>query len=598
MSFEYLIVGIAKDEQQDYREFYDKTKVETYMFALSLVKDRVLARDIAVEAYKRVYSLAYKFDTDLNAEYWILDIVKNLCINSLKHEELRKVADSNRIDNLTRLLSDLILQTAEDRAKFIVLRTVSGLNKSEIAKLLWYQGGSASAEYRRGIKELVALDPAERSNDSVKENLTEDMKSCTPDMWGLVIKDEATRVSFVSHEELEIDDDEIAFSEDKEELKKIKRAADRKRRKIKILTVVIAIILLCGVIAGVIAAVVAYNKEQNTVSKLPQSNTIDITMPQFRTKMAMAELDGVLYYSNYNDEGKLYKADFSSGNSVVSKISDDIPKEIVAYNSDSKYIIYRNYTDGKIYRYSPSDGQTVRLCEISGAALCLKDDKLYFSTSTGISSISVSGDMSSYKEVFIVSDLSNPFRYDIEVNASENVYFSSGAEAGLFILKEYKDESTGEVGIYNEGIYAGNIYDMHLYGDSIYFDISENNTSVLCKLDISNEYKVSRIENVFLSSAAICISDGYIYYAGYEEDPTVNENAQRGLFRMSVDLGAPEMLVAQTDATLFISDLYISDSKIYCYSCTAAAEGIKKLVAYDKEGLNKDNFTEKDSEIF
>lgn len=608
MSFEYLIVGIAKNEERDYREFYDKTKVEAYMFALSIVKDRVLARDITVEAYKRVKTLAYKFDTELNAEYWILDIVKNLSFNSLKHDELRKVADTNRVDNLSRILSDLILNTKEDRAKFIVLRTASGLGNSEISRLLWYKGGSASAEYRRGLKELVELAPEDRSKNTIKQELIEDMNSCTPDMWGLVIKEDDTRVSFVSHQELDIDDDEISFSEDEEDLLKIKRAADRKRRKIKIFTVIIGIVLLCALVAGIITAYVISNDDSKTVPGEQKNPVYDIILPQFRTKIAMAEIDGNLYFANYADGGKLYKADFSSGSAILSKISDDVPKNIVVCDSDEKYLVYRN-DDGNAYRYSPSKGETVLLYENVGA-MCGNGDTLYFNiSSVGICSLSVSKGASSFKEEWVNNNGQNlPSVIDLELDSSGKMYFSSAAdEDGIFVKTENIDETTGEIQISHDYLKlsgdVGNIsdmhiYDMHFYNDCIYFDISGNNTSALYKIDLKNDNEVSYIENVYLSSAAIYVSDGYIYYAGYADDPKVNKNVQRGLFRVSVDGGTPEILTVQPDDSLYISDMYISDSKIYCYSCTAEKDGAKKLVGYLKDGLNTENFEAKSIVIF
>lgn len=608
MSFEYLIVGISKGQQEDYREFYNKTKVEAYMFALSIVKDRVLARDITVEAYRRVHSLAYKFDTDLNAEYWLLDIVKNLSVNALKHSELKRAADSNRIDTLTRLLSDLIIDTAEDRSKFIVLRTVSGLKKAEISRLLWYKGGSASAEYKRGIRELLEADKVNRSKKTIIQELIDDMNSCTPDMWGLIIKEEETRVSFVSHAELDIEDEEIDFSEDKEELRQIKRANDRRKRAVKIWSVAIAVVLLCAVAIGIVAAVIAFDDEDSTPKDDSSEPVFDIVLPQSGTSIAMAELDGVLYFANYADGGKFYKADYSSGKAVISKISDDVPKDIVVSDDVGKYVVYRNYPAGDAYRYSPSDGSSVLLCKNVGA-MCINGDILYYSSSEGICSMSVTKGESTIKSVLTevndqnIADL--PIRYDIEVVDNGTIYFSAGGDTdnpGIFTIKEVSDDNTGDVETYHENINVkadiGNVYDMYMYDGCIFFDVSGNNSSALYMIDTNADNKITFYENVYLSSAAIAIRDGYIYYAGYLDNPKDNKDATRGLCRLKIDGGTPEMIIVQNDLSLYISDLYVSDSKIYCYSCTADKNGVRRLTAYQKDGLNKDNFAGKSIAIF
>ena len=76
MDLEYLIVGIARGEEEDYHNLYLQTYRTVFALSLSIVKDKGLARCIAVETYRRVAKQAYLFDTELNAEYWILDIAR------------------------------------------------------------------------------------------------------------------------------------------------------------------------------------------------------------------------------------------------------------------------------------------------------------------------------------------------------------------------------------------------------------------------------------------------------------------------------------------------------------------------------------------
>ena len=76
MDFAYLIVGISKNEEKDLKELYDKTHHTVYGLALSLVRDRVLARDITIETYRRVKQFANTYDTDINVEYWLLILQK------------------------------------------------------------------------------------------------------------------------------------------------------------------------------------------------------------------------------------------------------------------------------------------------------------------------------------------------------------------------------------------------------------------------------------------------------------------------------------------------------------------------------------------
>ncbi len=595
MDLEYLIVGIAKDQQDDFKEFYEKTKIEVYMYAMSIVRDRFLARDIAVEAYRRVNMLAYKFDTDLNAEYWLLDIVKNLSINALKDDELRKVAENIRVDNLSGLLRAAVVETAEDRGKIIVLRVASELSKSEVAKLLWYQQGSASAEYRRGLKELVKMFPDDTTSATVISDLKKDMKNCTPDMWGLVIGKDETKVSFVSHEELEISEEELEFSEENEEFQKIKRVSDSKKRKKKIYTVAAVIVLAICVISLAIFGVVSYindsgkkDKKDDVIGEFDKN-----TPPQFGTKLVMAEVNDVLYFQDYSQGKVLSKAEIKDGKAVVTKLSDAEPKEII---TDGSYIYYRDNNDGKIYKMSVSDDSVTKLMQQSGTCIEYYDGYIYFSSSkVGILRISVSGDESTIEDVFLKEPGNQPHVEDIEISDSGDVYFSSGSNKGLYKLKELEEYNSP---FFNDEIYSGEVYSFEVHDDKIFFDISADGMVSFHSLSLSEKNDDDIFSDVYLASAAICVKDGYIYYEGYSKIDDKGNKFDRGVYRVSVDGENSEMLIPAIDESMFVSDMYISESRVYCYYRTGADDGAKKLIAYSREGLSVDTCESKQTVIF
>ena len=586
MDLEYLVVGIAKEQQEDYREFYDRTKIEVYMFAMSIVKDRVLAREIAVEAYRRIYSLAYKFDTDLNAEYWLLDIVKNISLNALRDEKLEKISENRRIDNLSGLLCKAIIDSKEERGQILILRTVSGLSKAEIARLLWYQQGSASAEYNRAVKELVGLSYRESSKKDVLKAIDEDAKACVPDMWGLVVGNEDTKVSYISHEEISISDDELAFSEEQEELTRVKRASDVKRRKKKLYTIIVAVILSICIIAAVIVGVYAYQKSKSKTED--EDSEITTTLPQYDTKMSMYEKNGVLYFQDYSNGGVITKAEFSNGEVVLTKLSDAVPKEII---NGEECIVYRNNEDGKMYCLDTDDLTSSKLSEISGAAIAFHDGFLYFSSNTGISRIDLTSDEKAVEDIFTVNSSDSLYRYNIEISEDEDVYFSSGVGAGLYRLEEYEGE------MLNQEICSYNVYDFEIYGDYLFFDSSEYEATVLYRINLVNN-NIDVMNKVHLSSAAVCIDDGYIYYEGYSEVDDEGNGTNHGIYCVSVEGGTPELVIPASESSIALSDMYISDNRIYCYYCTGEQDGAKTFVAYDRNGIDAENCDSKKTVIF
>ena len=215
MNIEYLIVGVAKDSNEDFHELYQKMRISVYSLALSIVKNKNIARDIAAETFKRVKQSAYKFDTDLSGEYWILDIAYRLSHNALSSEALQSRLALQRIDNASLLLGELINNSKNDRAPIILLRTLSSLRKSDIAKMLNYYQVSCKAEYNRGITQLKVKNNY-LSKKEIISTLKSDAKDACPDYWSYVIAESSEQMAELSDEAINyVEKIEIAPVEEK-----------------------------------------------------------------------------------------------------------------------------------------------------------------------------------------------------------------------------------------------------------------------------------------------------------------------------------------------------------------------------------------------
>ena len=592
MDLEYLIVGIAKENPDDLAEFYKKTCNGAFALALAYTKDRFLAKEIVVEAYKRVKKYAYKFDTEMNAEYWVLDIIKNLSINALCDGELSAVASENHLENVSNLLRQAICETDEDRGKIIALRIATDLSKSEVARLLWYNGASCNGEFTRGIKQLVALEPDYRDFPGVTEALLEDIKKCTPEVLSDVNSENDTLVSRVSHKNYMIGDDEFALpGESKENRKQRVEAKKAESRKKKIITICI----IAGVAVLIAAAALVWWFFENRDTRLEEpDDPVNVTEPQYNTRVALAEYNGVLYFQNLAEGGALYSLDLNNGDAKPVRICDHEPKELVIYK-DVMY--YRNDNDGKLYKrpVSAAAGTESTKLGVSGAVLEIVNDKIYYSSVSGISVMGLDG---SDPTVILDVDGNVSFtREDIEVAEDGTVYFSSGHNQGFYRLVPQEDGSYAREDL----LPTLNIYDFQLSGNVAYYDMQSLGAatgSVYAVRVTDKGYVENSKTNATLLSSAFVVKDKYIYYYGAESGE--DGKAIKGIYRVDLHAseeedtvwGAPELIVDLSGKKYDASYMYASRDRLYYYYSNGEKSSAKPYYMLEMYELSGEGYAE------
>ena len=599
MNLEYLIVGIAKENQDDLKEFYNRTYCSAYALALAYTKDRFLAKAVVIEAYRRVMKYAYKFDTDMNAEYWLLDIVKNLSVNALCDGELTKLAGEMHLDNISILIRNAILETDEDRGKIIMLRTVSSLSKSETAALLWYNKASCDGEFGRGIRQLVAMQPEERSKAGVKEQLPLHIKECAPQMLDEILSERETIVAKVSHKNYMIGDDEFALPGESKENRKqriaVKKAADRKKR---IITVCVVAAIVCALIAGGLIWWFIENGDTNLENPEDEYTVIE---PQYDSRIALAEKNGVLYYQNLSDQGFLYSMDLNDSSAKPVKLCETAPDELVI---EDGYLYYRS--GGSVYRreLAAAPGTEGEKLDVNGVSIDIYNEKIYFCSNPAPSVYRVSRMKLDGTDVETVYEATTPIPY-VKVAEDGSIYFSLGANnkngVNFFRLVLHEGDYTEET------LQHSGVYDFQLSNSAAYFDVVDAKldpdaigTGSIYRVEVVDGIVNTDVMSAVLLSAAFYADGEYIYYYGCKEIDENGEPVEKGIYRISADVaedggnvgGEPVLAVSLGESEYDVSDMYVSGGYLYCYSCTGEKEGaFMKLEAYelDGEGLVKSN---------
>ena len=546
MELEFLVVGIAKKSREDLRRLYEETAPEIFGLALSIVKDTELAADVLAETYRRVTSLAYLFNTDLSAEYWLLDMAKNLSGNVLCDPELSKKVRAPRQSNLSMLLMELINHSKEDRASILMLRSMSGLSRKDIARLLWYKTGACGKEYRRGLNRLSEkIESVDKSD--LPDRICRDIKAIVPDVWHTVIQTEDSPLSHISHEELNLSASELIYSDtDKEKASKQADVFRRRRKKTLIITAIaVAVIITANLAVLLITDIIKNDSESGIVI-------------QTGNRIAIAELGGSVFYQNIQKDNELWVYDEAKG--IAQRLATDPIKEVI---TDGSRLYYRNLSDGYIYSVAADGTDKQRLTETPGTCLTLHEGKLYFSTASGISVIDPDG---RNEEVYLTLDSQSEdvtyftgqglelYRYMMKFSPDGLLHFSAGAGKGLYFVQAFGDRLGLEL-VYSDEAYSFEVTDDFIYLDVKSYDETDDTASIkLYRLD-RKTLLFAPMDGFLLGTGAFCVSGQTVYFDGIVD-------GEYGIYACSLDteLASPVKLSA-----LRASDLYIQGNTLYVY---------------------------------
>lgn len=159
---------IAGGGMQSLEQLYHATHTAIYGFALSIMKNRQDAEDIAHDCYLSIFHSAANYRSSGKPMAWILTVTRNLCLHKLR--EHSKKADFPQEDWETQLtdqsamtledqfvLRTCMEQLSEEERQIVVLHVLTGLKHREIAALLELPLPTVLSKYHRTMKKLKIL---------------------------------------------------------------------------------------------------------------------------------------------------------------------------------------------------------------------------------------------------------------------------------------------------------------------------------------------------------------------------------------------------------------------------------------------------------
>jgi len=547
-----LIYSIAKEyanaetDKNALKELYEMYKVPFYFAAFGLLKNKEKAKKAAVEAFRRIQTSAYCFEDTLNAQYWFFDVLYTLCANGAENEAVQSA--NNEFD-----MPKELLLPAE-----VYIKIYSALTVGDIASLAMKK----SSQVKKITKSADVC-------DNIKEKALE---NC-PDYWEDIISDKCTGFEDFSEKER---------NKTEKEQKTQKRIFGLKKT--------VAIVLITAFICSAITVgIILITKKFG--SDIDKNEVHEDIMVQFNNSIAVAELNGVIYYGG---DGAINKYDPQTKKSI--KISDDFPKEIL---SDGTYIYYRNSADGYMYRIDADGKNKTSLCDKPGVAMSIYKGEIYFSTgdatSKGIYKIPCGGaDFSKAELLLDTSGDDNLFCVDMVVHNSDKVFFASGIGKGVHCITDFKGTPS------LDGIPVDEVYTLKIDGNKLYFDCKEASGKILLYcFDIDkyiNNENGQRVmptvvadssgKNIELVTGAFDVENGKIYFVGEENDISAIYmlDEHRNVSKVT-EIPKSE---ANLRKKLDISDIHIFGESIY-YFCSDGKNGGDRAFFEYKTNSNQIN---------
>ncbi|MBR5059489.1 MAG: hypothetical protein IKX06_01810 [Clostridia bacterium] len=519
MDLEYLMIGIARGSADDLKEYYKATHEGIYSFAFSLLGDRYLARDAAVESYRRVIRNACVFDSAMSAELWHYGMLKNLCVNGLCDGAIAKAAAAEKKDNVSILLRCALFETAEDRGKIVALRAGAGLGAKETAEILWYNKLSCDSEYRRGLREAAAKADEVLGNKkgdgafsdlSIPETeklLADDLKRIVPDYFRLIEEETVTAFSNISSDSILLGEEDRALPGEtvkEREARLREKNKERKKRNVTVAVAVAASVLLVACAAAAILFFTGRNKKPDESGEGGE--------PQFRTTASVCATGNKIYFSNYADGGRLYVYDAET--KLSAPLGDCVPRDF----SDAK--------DGKIYFRDSAKGELMVLDALSGSVkgtgikgalpVVLGDSSVAFSSKAGVDILFPDG----RTENIFTDNTDSVFRFDTDV-IGDTIYFSAAPSDGLYRLSPYDDPDGEGVDYYVDKAMDGQvIYDFETVMEYVVFEDGEGGLYMV-NTDSTGK-NVTKLSGRLAAGAFSIYSDRIYYYGTAGDGSTRN----------------------------------------------------------------------------
>lgn len=186
---EQLLEGIARKDQEAFREFYGRTVRPVHSYILSLTGSRQEAEDVMQDTFLKIWTCAGEYQAKGKPLAWVFTIARNQCYMRFREQKKRgetcleelegpemgeHCLEIEQAPERQQLLWALSRLKEEDR-QVVLLYAAAGMKHREIAGALGMPLSTELAKYSRSMKRLQEMlrgqeqGNTEREESSLKE---------------------------------------------------------------------------------------------------------------------------------------------------------------------------------------------------------------------------------------------------------------------------------------------------------------------------------------------------------------------------------------------------------------------------------------------
>ncbi len=153
-----LMKEVAEGDNACFERLYRETAKGVYAFAFYYLGERESAEDVMQTAFLQVKRRAYTYRGG-NARAWLLQIVKNLCIDELRRRKRFRCEPEDAMSETPAresgsALDYLLGALTEEEREIVVLHVFWGYRHREIAERLSLPLGTVTWKYSAALKKL------------------------------------------------------------------------------------------------------------------------------------------------------------------------------------------------------------------------------------------------------------------------------------------------------------------------------------------------------------------------------------------------------------------------------------------------------------
>ncbi|MGD2295238.1 MAG: RNA polymerase sigma factor [Candidatus Aminicenantes bacterium] len=170
-----LVEQIKKGDREAFLMVTHLYQKKVFTLAYAFLRNTEDAMDIVQETFLRLYQKAEMFQRGKSFQNWLLQIAKNLCIDSYRKQHSKegnrkegkdiselnirdpKASDTHQSSDMNRILSDCVDKLSERQRTVFLMKQYNQMEYREIAEILNIATGTVKSLHSKAIQNLRTL---------------------------------------------------------------------------------------------------------------------------------------------------------------------------------------------------------------------------------------------------------------------------------------------------------------------------------------------------------------------------------------------------------------------------------------------------------